>query len=316
MAKDPYTVLGVGRQASQDEIRSAYRTLAKKYHPDRNPDDTSAEDKFKAATAAFEILGDEEKRKRFDRGEIDADGNERTVFGQGGPFAGVDPEEAARRFHERAQRGRGGRGFEDFADVFSDFFGRGETGPREQPRPAKGRDVRTRLTVPFLEAARGATKRVTLPAGETIDVTIPEGLRDGQTLRLRGKGQPGVRGGPAGDLFVEVSVAPDPDFEVQGDNVLTEASLGLKTAVLGGKLEVPTMGGRATIKIPPNTSSGTLFRLKGKGLKQAKSNLHGDLLVEVKIALPKTRDAELENFMKRWTPEDEDAGTTGFAAAG
>ncbi|MEM1410216.1 MAG: DnaJ domain-containing protein, partial [Pseudomonadota bacterium] len=144
MAKDPYTVLGVGRQASQDEIRTAYRTLAKRYHPDRNPGDSAAEDKFKAATAAFEILGDEAKRKRFDRGEIDADGNERSVFSQSGPFAGVDPAEAAKRFQERADRGRQSRGFEDFGDIFSDFFGRGEGAQRGQPRPSKGRDVRTR----------------------------------------------------------------------------------------------------------------------------------------------------------------------------
>ena len=317
MAKDPYTVLGVGRQATHDEIRSAYRKLAKQFHPDRNPGDKAAEDKFKAATAAFEIIGDDAKRKRFDRGEIDADGNERAVFGQGGPFAGVDPAEAARRFQERAQRGRQTRGFEDFGDIFSDFFGRGDTGPRAQPQPSKGRDIRTRLTVPFLEAAQGVRKRVTLPGGETVDVTIPEGLRDGQTLRLRGKGQPGLRGGPAGDLFVEVSVVPNPNFEIQGDNVVTEAPLPLKTAVLGGKLDVATLTGKATIRIPPNTSSGVMFRLKEKGLKQTKSDTYSDLLVKVRIVLPRERDAELEAFMKDWDSEDTTgAGTEGMAAAG
>lgn len=316
MAKDPYTVLGVGRQASQDDIRSAYRKLAKQYHPDRNQGDKTAEDKFKAITAAFEIIGDEEKRKRFDRGEIDADGHERTVFGQGGPFAGVDPAEAAERFRRRARPGRSQGGFEDFSDIFSDFFGRAEPGGRAQPRPQKGRDVRTRLSVPFLEAAAGVTKRVTLPGGQTINVTIPEGLRDGQTLRLRGKGQPGVHGGPDGDLFVEVSVPADPRFEVQGDDVTTEVDLPLRDAVLGGKLEVPTLTGRATIRIPPNTSSGKAFRLKGKGLKKGKTSGHGDLLARVRITLPAEPDEELQAFMKRWSPSGTGADADDLAATG
>lgn len=320
MAKDPYSVLGVGRQASQDEIRSAYRKLAKQYHPDRNPGDKSAEDRFKAATAAFEIIGDAEKRKRFDRGEIDADGNERAVFGQGGPFGGVDPAEAAERFRRRARPGRGGQGqgggFEDFSDIFSDFFGRGEAGPKAQPRAQKGRDVRTRLTVPFLDAARGSSKRVTLPGGEAVSVTIPEGLRDGQTLRLRGKGHPGMHGGPQGDLFVEVTVAPDARFQVEKDNVTTEVPLPLKTAVLGGKVEVPTLTGRATIKVPANTSSGKAFRLKEKGLRKGKDGQYGDLIAKVRIVLPASPDAELEAFMKRWSPEDSDASTTNMAEAG
>ncbi|NNU16977.1 DnaJ domain-containing protein [Parvularcula sp. ZS-1/3] len=318
MAKDPYTVLGVGRQASQDEIRSAYRKLAKQYHPDRNQGDAASEEKFKAVTAAFEIIGDEDKRKRFDRGEIDADGNERSVFGQGGPFGGVDPAEAAERFRRRARPGRGGQGggFEDFGDIFSDFFGRGDPGGRQAPRASKGRDIRTRLTVPFLEAARGTTKKVTLPGGTTANVTIPEGLRDGQTLRLRGKGHSGVHGGPDGDLFVEMTVAADPQFEVSGDDVTTEVDLPLKEAVLGGKLEVPTLTGRATIKIPANTSSGKAFRLKEKGLKNGKTGNYGDLFAKVRIVLPKGGDAELEAFMKRWTPDDEESQSGDYAKAG
>jgi len=314
LAKDPYTVLGVGRQASHDEIRSAYRKLAKQYHPDRNPGDAAAEEKFKAATAAFEIIGDDAKRKSFDRGEIDADGNPRGGFG-GDPFGGVDPAEAAKRFEERARRGRQNRGFDEFGDIFSDFFGRGDTGPRAQPRPAKGRDVRTRLTVPFLDAANGASKRVTLPSGETVSVSIPEGLRDGQTLRLRGKGHEGSLGGAAGDLFVEVTVAEDPKYDVQGDNVVTETALPLKTAVLGGKVEVSTLTGRATIKIPANTSSGKSFRLRGKGLKSSTGTGYGDLLVKVKITLPKEADANLVAFMKSWQPEDEEHGNEDVAAA-
>ncbi|MCQ8184246.1 DnaJ C-terminal domain-containing protein [Parvularcula maris] len=315
MAKDPYTVLGVGRQASHDEIRSAYRKLAKQYHPDRNQGDKKAEDRFKAVTAAFEIIGDEAKRARFDRGEIDADGNERSVFGQGGPFGGVDPAEAAARFRRRARPNQQGGGFEDFSDIFSDFFGRGEPGGRQAPRAQKGRDVRTRLGVSFLDAAKGSRKRVTLPGGDTVDVTIPEGLRDGQTLRLKGKGHPGTHGGPDGDLFVEVDVTPDKRFEVKGDDVTVEVPLPLKEAVLGGKIEVPTIGGKATIKIPPNTSSGRSFRLRGKGLKKSQGSTYGDLFAKVRITLPKTADTELEAFMKRWSPRNEETETDGLAAA-
>lgn len=316
MAKDPYIVLGVGRQATQDEIRSAYRKLAKQYHPDRNPGDKAAEDKFKAATAAFEILGDADKRKRFDRGEIDADGNERAAFGGGSPFGGVEPAEAAERFRRRARPGRDSGGFEDFSDIFSDLFGRGDPGPRAAPRPEKGRDIRTRLSVAFLDAARGASKRVTLPSGQTVDVAIPEGLRNGQTLRLRGKGHPGVRGGPDGDLFVEVTVVPDSIFEVKGDDVTTEVDLPLRTAVLGGKISVPTLTGRATIKIPPNTSSGKAFRLREKGLKNSKTGGHGDLFAKVRVVLPAAPDPELEAFMKRWSGGREDSDREDFAATG
>ena len=316
MAKDPYIVLGVGRQASQDEIRSAYRKQAKQYHPDRNPGDSSAEDKFKAATAAFEIIGDEAKRARFDRGEIDAEGNERSVFGQGGPFGGVDPAEAAERFAKRARRGRPDQGGDAFSDIFSDFFGRGEPGSRSSPRAQKGRDVRTQLSVPFLEAANGSQKRVTLPGGDTVSVTIPEGLRDGQTLRLRGKGQEGLHGGPDGDLFVEVTVMPDPRFEAHGDDVTIEVDLPLRDAVLGGKLEVPTLSGRATIKIPPHSSSGKAFRLKEKGLKKSKGYGHGDLYARVRIVLPREVDAELEAFMRRWSPSDGSDDADDLAATG
>jgi DnaJ-class molecular chaperone len=316
LAKDPYSVLGVGRQATHDEIRSAYRKLAKQYHPDRNQGDKKAEDRFKAVTAAFEIIGDQAKRARFDRGEIDAEGNERSVFGQGGPFAGVDPAEAAARFRRRARPGAAqGGGFEDFSDIFSDFFGRGEPGGRQAPRAQKGRDIRTRLEVAFLDAAKGSRKRVTLPGGETVDVSIPEGLRDGQTLRLRGKGQAGIHGGPAGDLFVEVGVIPDKRFTVNGDDVSVDVDLPLKTAVLGGKVDVPTMTGKATIKVPPNTSSGRAFRLRGKGLKTTKGAGFGDLLAKVRITLPKDRDAELEAFAKRWSPEPETLENDKMAAA-
>ena len=295
MAQDPYSVLGVGRQASHDEIRSAYRKLAKQYHPDRNQGDKAAEDRFKSVSAAFDIVGDEEKRKRFDRGEIDADGNERAQNPFGGGFSGGGGPFGGRSGGFRGQRG------DDIGDIFSDLFGQqgARRGPRG-PRPQKGRDVRYRLAVDFLEAARGATKRVTLQDGNTIDVNIPEGLRDGQTLRLKGRGHPGVAGGPPGDVFVEVTVREHPLFKIAGDDVTLDVPVTLKEAVLGGKVQVPTPTGTVSIKVPPGTSSGTAFRLRGKGLPNPKAGGQGDLLARTRIVLPEEPDPALEAFIREW----------------
>ena len=296
-------MLGVGRQASHDDIRSAYRKLAKQYHPDRNQGDKAAEDRFKAVSAAFDIVGDEDKRKRFDRGEIDADGNERAqnpFGGMGGGFGGGGGNPfGGRSGGFKSQRG------DDIGDIFADLFGQqgaGRRGPRG-PRPQKGRDVRYRLAVDFLEAARGATKRVTLQDGNTIDVNIPEGLRDGQTLRLKGRGHPGVAGGPPGDVFVEVSVREHPLFKLSGDDVTLDVPVTLKEAVLGGKVQVPTPSGTVSIRVPPGTSSGTAFRLRGKGLPNAKvgskAGKDGDLLARIRIVLPEG-DPALEAFARDW----------------
>jgi DnaJ-class molecular chaperone len=292
LAQDPYSVLGVGRQASQDDIRKAYRKLAKQYHPDRNQGDKAAEDRFKAVSAAFDIVGDEKKRARYDRGEIDADGNERTAGfggGAGNPFA-----------RGGYRTGAGASSFDDIGDIFSDLFGQGGRGGPRAPRAQRGRDVRYRMTVDFLEAARGVTKRVTMPDGTVIDVNIPEGLRDGQSLRLRGRGQPGTGGAPDGDVFVEVSVRPHPAFKADGDNVTVEVPVSLAEAVLGAKVEVPTPSGPVTIRVPPSTSSGTAFRLRGKGLKNTRTGAHGDVIARTRIVLPETPDPALEAFMRQW----------------
>ncbi len=304
-------MLGVGRQASADEIRKAYRKLAKQYHPDRNQGNKSAEDRFKAVSAAFDIVGDEEKRKRFDRGEIDADGNERMGgFGRGGnPFGnggGGGGPFGGRTGGYRGQGGGSGN-FDDIGDIFADLFGQGGGGSRGRaPRAQKGRDIRYRLAVDFLEAARGATKRVSLPDGKTIDVNIPEGLRDGQTLRLRGRGNPGSYGGPAGDVFVEVSVRSHPHFKADGDDLTIDVPVTLKEAILGSKVEIPTPGGAVAIRVPANTSSGTTFRLRGKGLKNNKKGTHGDLLARTRIVLPEEPDAALEAFVKDWQGKQTD----------
>ncbi len=294
MATDPYQVLGVKRGASAEEIRKAYRTLAKKYHPDRNPGNKAAEEKFKTASGAFDILGDASKKAKFDRGELDADGNERQGFGGGYPGG---PQGAQRN-------GRGGQqGFEDISDIFSDLFGGG--GARRRGGGAmRGGDVRYRLEVSFLEAARGVKKRVTMPDGRTLDLTVPAGLRSGQSLRLRGQGDAGVNGGPPGDVYVEVQVSQHKYFKTDGTTVTVEVPITLSEAVLGKRINVPTVHGDVAVKIPKGASSGMSLRLKGKGLKETKSGAVGDQIVKLKIVLPEKIDSALEAFIAKWDGDE------------
>lgn len=301
MAADPYKTLGVTRQADADEIRKAYRALAKKYHPDRNPDDKEAEDKFKEASGAFDILGDKDKKAKFDRGEIDGEGNPRHPFGGGGPFSGGA---------HQANRGRqhNPRDFEEFGDIFSDLFNGGMRGNRaggfgggaDPRRPVAGRDQKYRMEVDFLEAATGVTKRVTMGDGRTLDVTIPEGLRDGQTLRLRGQGEPGRNGGPAGDVYVDVTVRPHRFFTLEGDVIRVEVPVTLSEAVLGAKIKIPTIHGDVAVSIPKGASSGLALRLKGKGIKDPKTGERGDQIARLKIVLPSKPDEALEAFIANW----------------
>lgn len=292
MARDPYETLGVKKNAPQDEIQKAYRRLAKKLHPDLNPGDKAAEAKFKDLSAAYDIVGDAEKRARFDKGEIDASGAER-------------PERSERRFYrDFADAGPGAghgyasdQGYADLGgaeDFFADLFGRGARGNR----PRRGQDMRYRLELDFLDAFNGARRTITLPAGGQLDVTIPGGTADGTVLRLRGKGSPGANGGEAGDALLEIAVRPHPVFDRRGDDVHVEVALPLKVAVLGGKIEVPTPSGAVAMKVPPWTSSGKKLRLKGKGAPKA-GGAHGDEYVTLTIALPDPPDPALEEFMRR-----------------
>ena len=293
MARNPYQVLGLASSASDAEIRAAFRKLAKQYHPDRNPDDARAEEKFKEISAAFDVLGDKEKRARFDRGEIDEEGRERAYNPFGGGSAGAGYGGGFGGAHGPGGPGAGAS-FEDLGDIFADLFG------ARRASAARGRDLRYRLDVEFLDAARGAKKRVTMPDGRTLDLSIPAGVDDGQTLRLKGQGEPGASGGPAGDVYVEIKVKRHAKFERKGDDIHIETPITLKQAVLGGKITVPTIHGDVTVTAPKYSSSGAVLRLKGRGVARGKSSAAGDQYVKLKIVLPEGGDAELEAFVKKW----------------
>lgn len=301
MADDPYTLLGVPQSATEDEIRRAFRKLAKELHPDVRPGDKPAAERFKKVSSAYEFLTDSEKRQRYDRGEIDAQGEPRRTWRRGttsGTYGGGT--------------GAGGSaGDFGFGDIFEDIFG-GPGGARAgRPGAAgaagagagfgfRGQDVRYTLEVDFLEAVLGAKKRVTMPDGAQLDLTVPEGVTDGQTLRLRGKGQPGLRGGEAGDALVEIKVRPHPSMKREGDDIQVDVPISIDEAILGGKIEVQTVGGRVSLTLPKGTSSGRIFRLKGKGVKNAATGQTGDQLVSVRIILPDAIDESLAYFMAEW----------------
>jgi DnaJ-class molecular chaperone len=286
LSDNPYDVLGVTPGASAEEIQKAYRGQAKQFHPDLNPGNPKAEEQFKRVSAAYDLVGDPEKRARFDRGEIDASGNERP----------------AQRFYRDFASGAGhpyasGAGFEDMMgaeDVFSELLRRG----RRANVRMRGADVHYRLPVDFLDAVNGATQRVTLPDGSTLDVVVPPGASDGQVLRLRGKGSSGVGGGPAGDAYVELEVRPHPLFRREGDDLRLVLPISLPEAVLGGQVEVPTPTGPVTMTVPKGANTGKVMRLRGKGVPRPDGS-RGDLYVELQVMLPEN-DPELEAFVRTW----------------
>jgi DnaJ-class molecular chaperone len=292
MSDDPYAALGVAKSATQDEIRKAYKKIAKESHPDLNPGDAKAAARFKAAAAAHDLLKDPEKRGRFDRGEIDASGQERPER----KFYREYAEGPEATYHTR----RGYEDFGDMSDVFADLFGDRMRGARAggQTIQMRGPDRHYTLEVGFLEAAQGGTRRITLPDGQVLDVKIPAGLADGQTLRLRGKGGEGIGGGPPGDALVTVGVAPHHFFRREGDDILVELPVTIDEAVLGGKVEVPTVDGRVALTVPKGASSGQVLRIRGRGVKR--DGGRGDQLVTLKVVTPPQVDAELEAFLRRW----------------
>ena len=291
-ASNPYETLGVGKTASADEIRRAFRTQAKKYHPDLHPGDTEAVAKFKAANAAHDLLSDPEKRAQFDRGEIDAEG-------QPTPERGF-----YRDYAQQTQAGRyrpaGAANEEEMGDIFGAFF-------REQmSRPAHGRDRSYRLEVRFIDAVTGATERLTLPDGATLDVRIPPGLEDGQVLRLRGKGEPGTRGGADGDALIEVSVLPHPFYRRHGADLEMDLPVTFAEAVLGAKVQAPTPGGRVTVTVPPHSDAGARLRLRGRGIAAHGTRSAGDLFIVLRLVVGPVDD-KLETFLRGWSP-----GQAGF----
>ncbi len=297
MSKDPYEALGVGKDASQADIRKAYRDLAKKLHPDLNPGDKEAEERFKGISAAYAILGDAEKKAQFDSGEIDASGAERPDQQFYRRYADADG------WHHY-QSSAGHEDFADIGDIFADLYARqrtGGAGGAGQTFRMRGGDARYHMTVDFLEAVKGAKKRVTMPDGATLDVSIPAGVRDGQTLRLKGKGHPGIGGGPPGDALVQIEVSPHPLYTREGRDILIELPVALNEAVLGASVEVPTISGRVKMSVPKGASSGDTLRLRGKGIHEKGSKTKGDQLVRLKVVLPDTIDPELEAFMKEWS---------------
>lgn len=300
MAEDLYKILGVDKAASADDIRKAYRKLAKQHHPDLNPGNKTAEEKFKSIASAHDLLSDPAKRARYDAGEIDETGAEKAPPRSYRHYA--ESPAGSRYAYNNAGNAGGQSGFasEDFEDLFSNIFNQR---PGANPnRPARGADARYILQAEFLDAINGATKRLTLPDGQTLDVKIPPGTEDGQTLRLRGRGQPGLAGGPAGDALIDITIAPHPFYSRDNQTIRLELPITLAEAVLGAKITIPTPAGPVAMTIKPGTDTGSELRLRGRGVPAHANHPAGDLIVklQVKIGQP---DAALEAFLRDWKPE-------------
>lgn len=313
MATDPYKVLGVDKSASESDIKSAYRRMAKKYHPDQNKGDKSAQEQFQKISAAYDILGDAEKRKNFDQGFIDADGNP-TYAGMGAGGASSHSPFHSSDFRTGGEGARfnfnsGGFNAHDIGDIFGSFFGQGDpaaTGGGRGRRNAfrdmfqqEDADLNLKISIDFIDAMKGATKKIALPdSGGRIQIKIPEGVKDGQKLKLSGKGKP--RGdGTKGDAYVTINIKPDKNYERKGNNIYSDVQVGLHEAVLGATVPVETIHGTMKVTMPRGTSSGKLLKLTGKGIKG------GDHYARIKIVLPEKIDRDLTKFMEKWASKND-----------
>lgn len=297
MAKDYYSILGVSKQAKDDDIKKSFRKLAKKYHPDKNPGSKEAEEKFKELNEAYEVLSDPEKRKKYD------------VYGAN--WNQVDGQQQGQRQYQGS--GAGGRSYQyggdpneffgqgggDFSDIFGDFFGGagGRTGSRRGSRKAKGQDYQSEMTITLEEAYEGTSRLFNINE-QKIRITLKPGAYEGLTIKLAGKGAPGMNGGEAGDLFITVHVAPHAGYRRDGDDLRHTVPVDLFTAVLGGEKEVTTLSGQLKIKVPAGTQNGKLLRLRGKGMPAYnKPDQQGDLLLEIQVQVPdKLTDQQRELF--------------------
>lgn len=294
-----YRILGIDQGASQADVKKAYRALAKELHPDLNKDDKRVADRFKEVSAAYAILGDEEQRGKYDRGEIDENGNERvSSFGSG--------------FGSRGFNARAGRDvdfdFDEAEGIFSEFFrftggGKGERkrssrGPYKRRAKARGLDISYEVTIGFEESITGGTRRLKLNDGRTVDIKIPPGIKNGQVIRLSGQGGPGLGDAPKGDALVEVRVSEHPYYRREGNDIHLELPISIDEAILGGDIQVPTPRGKLTVRIPRNSSTGKRLRLKGKGVETKKET--GNMYVALKIMAPDKRSLDLERLMKEW----------------
>ncbi len=292
--RDPYEVLGVPKTATAAEIKAAFRKLAKQCHPDTHPGDAKKAAKFREISTAHEVLSDKQKRAQYDRGEINADGSQR----------------AQQRHYQHAGQRAGGAPFGFEAGVNDDFlseFFSGLRGAGRRQTRIRGEDVRYRLNTAFIEAAKGGKQRITLPNGKTLDVNIPAGVQDGSQIRLRGQGEPGQGGGPAGDVLIDITILPHPLFVREGDDIHLSLPISLQEAVLGAKIAVPTIDGPVTMNIAKGANSGSKLRLAGKGCvkagAKAATTARGDQIVTLQVKLPDKPDAALTAFIKDWTPE-------------
>lgn len=285
--KDPYEVLGVAKSASDDEIKKAYRALARTLHPDLNPGDKRAEERFKEVSAAYDFLSDPQRRRQYDNGEIDATGAQRRRSWRAHAGAGG------------ARSSRAGFNFGDSVDdILAEMMRRKSRGRQGAENGNRGTDIHHTLTITQAEATAGATKRVTLLSGKSVNVRIPAGTSDGQTLRLKGQGNPGIGGD--GDAFIHIKVDLPAHFTRRDQDILLDLPISVQEAVMGGKVTVPTIDGKVMITIPPGSNTGTVLRLKGKGAAGA-GNTRGDQLVTLKVVLPE-HDPEFRKLVEKWGP--------------